>query len=508
MKKITEKNTNTASVAVQTQLTLSDMNNIFNWNDVIVISADTDVDTDAEVDELNISEHSDTLDDELSNDDLGLLYEEILILVDDFLLSNSLSIGNAAIETELYDHVFPFIYYSLVLELNEVENENEDDEQEEEELEEEPFMIQLKEIVHIAISDYCNFIHPLKDSSIKFLDVEKMRKKIEFLESVYQPEQKTDEWYQHRHGLITASSVWKVFGSQSTQNQLIYEKCSPIDVEKYNRVNTESSLHWGQKYEKLSKDIYEVVNNTRIQEFGCIKHPNPAYYFIGASPDGINVCPSSVLYGRMLEIKNVVSRVITGVPKEDYWIQMQVQMEVCRLSECDFLETKFVEYEDEDAFYADSNDENDVSNWNYNLDRKRRGAIVYFMKNEKPFYQYVPLEITSKERFNEWFESTMNMYDALTWIKNIYWRLDVYSCVLVLRDKEWFKKAVVKMEELWKIIEVEKVTGYEHRAPKKRNAKKDNISNGVQMKIQMNLDGSFMPFSHPPEKTCHLDLQI
>ena len=65
----------------------------------------------------------------------------------------------------------------------------------------------------------------------------------------------------------------------------------------------------------------------------------------------------------------------------------------------------------------------------------------------------------------------MNMYDALTWIKNIYWRLDVYSCVLVLRDKEWFKNAVIKMEELWKIIETEKVTGYEHRAPKKRNVK-------------------------------------
>ena len=517
MKKITEKNTNTASVAVQTQLTFTNMNNIFNWDDI--------VSPDVCIDHFNITEHSDTFDDdndlsehehehELSNDDLTLLYEETLILVDDFLLSNPIcidtidTIGNAAIETELYDHVFPFIYYSVILELREVENENEDEnEDDEEEEEEEIFMVQLKEIVHIAISDYCNFIHPLKDSSIKFLDVEKMRKKIEFLESVYQPEQKTDEWYQHRHGLITASSVWKVFGSQSTQNQLIYEKCSPIDVEKYNRINTESSLHWGQKYEKLSKDIYEVVNNTRIQEFGCIKHPNPAYYFIGASPDGITVCPSSVLDGRMLEIKNVGSRVITGVPKEDYWIQMQIQMEVCRLSECDFLETKFVEYEDEDAFYADSNDENDVSNWNYNLGGKRRGVIIYFMKNEKPFYQYVPLEITSKARFNEWFESMMNTYDALTWIKNIYWRLDVYSCVLVLRDKEWFKKAVVKIKELWKIIEVEKVTGYEHRAPKKRNVKKD-ISNGVQMKIQMNLDGSFMPFSQQSEKTCHLDLQI
>jgi len=334
-----------------------------------------------------------------------------------------------------------------------------------------------------------------------------MKKKIEFLESVYQPEQRTDEWYQHRHGLVTASSVWKVFGSQSTRNQLIYEKCGEIDVEKYNRVNTESSLHWGQKYEKLSKDIYEIVNNTKIQEFGCIKHPNPAYYFIGASPDGINVCPLSVLYGRMLEIKNVVSREITGIPKEDYWIQMQVQMEVCRLSECDFLETKFIEYEDEDAFYADSNDEGNRQNWNYNLSGKRRGVIVYFIKDGKPFYQYAPLEITSKAQFDEWFEKTIDIYDTITWIKNIYWRLDVYSCVLVVRDKAWFKNAVVKIEELWKTIETEKITGYEHRAPKKRKTKQMNDVQ-MQMQIQMNSDGTFVPFSNQPKQICHLDLQI
>ena len=302
--------------------------------------------------------------------------------------------------------------------------------------------------------------------------IEKMKKKIEYLESVYQPEQRTDEWYKHRHGLITASSVWKVFGTQSTQNQLIYEKCSPIDADKYNKVNTESPLHWGQKYEKVSKDLYEIINLTKVQEFGCIKHPNPAYYFIGASPDGINVCPLSHLYGRMLEIKNVVSREITGIPKEDYWIQMQIQMEVCRLPECDFLETKFIEYEDECAFGADSNKENDDTKWNYTLSGKRRGVIVCFIKDDKPFYQYAPLEITTKQEFDEWVEKTIHVYDAITWIKNIYWRLEVYSCVLVLRDKEWFKKAVVKIEALWKIVETEKVTGYNHRAPKRRVVKK------------------------------------
>ena len=337
--------------------------------------------------------------------------------------------------------------------------------------------------------------------------IERMRKKIEYLESVYQPEQRTDEWYQHRHGLITASSVWKAFGSQSTQNQLIYEKCSPIDAEKYNKVNTESPLHWGQKYEQLSKDLYEIINCTKIQEFGCIKHPNPAYYFIGASPDGINVCPLSRLYGRMLEIKNVVSREITGIPKEDYWIQMQIQMEVCGLPECDFLETKFIEYEHECAFDADSSETNDETNWNYTLDGKRRGVIVYFIKGDKPFYQYAPLEIATKQEFDQWFEQIIHTYDAITWIKNIYWRLEVYSCVLVLRDKEWFKKAVVKIEELWKIVETEKVTGYEHRAPKRRVIKQNDKKNDKKNdKIETNEDGSFAPVSIACENKCHSGL--
>jgi len=340
---------------------------------------------------------------------------------------------------------------------------------------------------------------------------EKMKKKIEFLESIYQPEQRTDEWYQHRHGLITASSIWKVFGSQSIQNQLIYEKCSPIDVKKYNKVNTESPLHWGQKYEQLSKDLYEMLNSTKIQEFGCIKHPNPEYYFIGASPDGINVCPSSHLYGRMLEIKNVVSREITGVPKEDYWIQMQIQMEVCRLPECDFLETKFLEYENESAFDADSNKENDETKWNFNLDGKRRGVIVYFIKNDKPFYEYVPLTITTKSDFEKWFEKTIQTYDGITWIKNIYWRLEVYSIVLVLRDKNWFKNSVTKIQELWKIIETEKVTGYQHRAPKRRINKKNdtNDESEKQKKLELNDDSSLsvvLNENTKDKKVCHSGL--
>jgi putative phage-type endonuclease len=516
------------SKSTQTVLSLSDINHIMSVSKYLQSFSNSVVDDDNGVHDVHHDDDDDnaydheTDDDEvetkesapvLSDDDVGMLHEEALFIIDEFIHSNPLLFSSPDFENMVYDHVQSMLHYYIKNSMATCEEDddayvydnydNENGEYSDSGEDESTICMQIDEIVNVAIHDYFKFIRPHRSYKFSFIrkspNIEKMKKKIEFLNLLYQPEQKTDEWYNHRHGLITASSVWKVFGSQSIQNQLIYEKCMPFDPTKYSRVNSESSLHWGQKYEVLSKKLYEEINGTKVQEFGCIRHPNPQYYFIGASPDGINVCPLSQLYGRMLEIKNVVSREITGTPKEDYWIQMQIQMEVCNLPECDFEETKFTEYEDEDAFNAESTEANDSSKWNYTTSGKRRGVIVYFSKDEKPFYQYAPLTITTKAEFDVWFEETINTYETLTWVKNIYWRLDVYSCVLVLRNKEWFKNAVVKIEELWKTIETEKQTGFEHRAPKRNanaNAKKEkeyNSENGVMV---------------TREKVCHLDLNI
>jgi putative phage-type endonuclease len=166
---------------------------------------------------------------------------------------------------------------------------------------------------------------------------------INVLRNKPQPIQRTKEWYEFRHNLITASNAYKAFENQKVKNQLIYEKCKPLDPSLYKEedikevimVNTNTTLHWGQKYEPLSVKIYEHIYDTKIEDFGCIQHKN--YLFIGASPDGINIDPHSKRYGRMLEIKNIVNREINGIPKKEYWVQMQLQMEVCELDECDFL---------------------------------------------------------------------------------------------------------------------------------------------------------------------------
>jgi putative phage-type endonuclease len=278
--------------------------------------------------------------------------------------------------------------------------------------------------------------------------------RIDYLRNIPQPAQRTPEWYHFRHNLITASNAYKAFESQSTINQLIYEKCQPIKIDnKPVMVNINSPFHWGQKYEPLSVLIYEEKYNTQIEDFGCIKHDK--YKFLGASPDGINVDQTNELYGRMLEIKNVVNREITGIPKKEYWIQTQLQMEVCDLNECDFLETKFVEYGCEQDFHNDITD-------------KTKGVIMYFITKEgKPHYVYKPLSITDTEQIRIWEETTMEQTDMM-WIKNYYWKLDIFSCVLIMRNRKWFEDNICQIEKVWKIIEEERITGYEHRAPVKR----------------------------------------
>ena len=312
-------------------------------------------------------------------------------------------------------------------------------------------------------------------------DKNKLSNTIEHLRSLPQVEQRTLEWYEYRHNLITASSVGKVFGSESVRNSLIFEKCKPRVVENQDTVpyvNILSTFHHGHKYEPLSVMIYEHKYGCDVDDFGCIPHPE--HDFIGASPDGINVNPDSERYGRMLEIKNIVNREITGNPLKPYWIQMQVQMETCDLDECDFLETRFTEYENEEAFYADerSGDRGVILHFVERISigasignsQEHEGYMLAQNYSGNPHYVYMPLDIPiDKESVEEWIETTRRkMRRSWSLYAPIYWYLDQFSCVLVHRNRIWFEKALPHIRETWNTILHERIHGYEHRAPKKR----------------------------------------
>ena len=312
-----------------------------------------------------------------------------------------------------------------------------------------------------------NMLRECGNTYMTEIDVDKISEKIKTLKSIEQPVQRTNDWYIFRHNMITASNAWKALGTQSEKNQLICEKCKPLNIEKYKPSIKENPLTWGQKFEDVSIMLYEDMYKTKVYDYGCLPHPK--YKFLAASPDGINDDPESPLFGRMLEIKNVVSRKITGIPKKEYWIQMQLQMEVCDLDECDFLETKFLEYEDYSSFIKDGT-------FTHTSNGKQKGLIVMYIhdKENTPQYHYLPLNSTQEE-CEKWEQNLANLYEeqSYTWVKNIYWKLEILSCVLVKRNKSWFESCIDKISNIWDIVEKERENGeYVKRIPKKKQQKK------------------------------------
>lgn len=380
-------------------------------------------------------------------EELEELEKSCLSLFNHYINSNILNIYNYNFDKELTEYVYNNILTQLEP-LFKVSNKYR-------------IRKRVRKIINkVRIRIYKNKI-PYRSYSKSFIrnivkNVDKLKENIKKLDNTYQPEQRTEEWYEFRHSLITASSMWKIFGSSSQQNQIIYEKCEPY--KEHVKASTESPLHWGQKYEPVSVQLYELKYNTKISEYGCIRHDK--YPFIGASPDGINTKLNNERYGRMLEIKNIVNREITGIPKFEYWIQMQIQMETCKLDECDFLETKFVEYDCYNDFINDGD-------FTLSNDNKQKGIIIQFNGNNGIYYEYPPLNLNYQE-FEIWENNIKEKNCNDEWIQNIYWKLEILSNVLVLRNKLWFESAISKIQEIWNIIENEKINGYEHRAPKKR----------------------------------------
>ena len=315
------------------------------------------------------------------------------------------------------------------------------------------------------------------------IDINTIETKLNFIKNIPQPEQRTDEWYNFRYNHLTASNLWKIFGTQCSLNNLIYEKCIPLNVDKYKTsFNENSALSWGHKYEDVSILFYEKNYKTKIKDYGCIPHNK--LKFLAASPDGINDDPTNKRYGRMLEIKNIYNRKITGIPKKEYWVQMQIQMEVCNLDECDFLETRFIEYKTYDEFINDGT-------FTHTKDNKEKGIIIYFIDiiNKSKIYEYMDIGL-SKEEYETWEKNIMNKYSdnkKYEWINNYYWYLDELSCVLVKRNKYWFNKTINKLIETWDIICKERENGeYTKRAPKKRTNNKDNNNNTNNDELSLN----------------------
>ena len=230
--------------------------------------------------------------------DIADFKESIQYFIQDYISNNIKSYKDKTFEDDLYDAIYTIIlstYDNLAYDIDDLD-------------------YHIYDAIEIYFYRTNSFRSYSTNPILKDPNIRRVNKVLKYAESVDQPDQRTKEWFDFRWNGLSASNLYLALGSDAKKNQLIYSKCKPIDYKKKMGTNIFSACHNGHKFEPLSIMIYEKKYNTKVGEFGCIKHRN--IDFLRASPDGINIDEKSKRFGRMVEVKNPVSRELDGKPKK------------------------------------------------------------------------------------------------------------------------------------------------------------------------------------------------
>tara|TARA_B100000900_G_scaffold415124_1_gene443898 strand:- start:3461 stop:4411 length:951 start_codon:yes stop_codon:yes gene_type:complete len=298
------------------------------------------------------------------------------------------------------------------------------------------------------------------------------------LKKLVLPEQRSPEWYQIRENLLTASSLADALGKGhfQTRDDLLISKTSKTksSVSKASR----DIMQWGVKYEPVATRFYEYMNNLTVVEFGLIPHPKLSVF--GASPDGICDIGSPNGYeGRMLEIKCPPKRQFTHEVPKHYWMQMQGQLEVCDLDECDFLQVKLEQYDTVTDYEQDCLVTEQGIQHGKTKDRLPKGLLVGYHEvgSLDIMYAYSPW-LASLDSILNWlnhFKTTLGSNYVIS--EQSWWKITRYECTLVHRDKQWWLSVVPDIIQFWSDVvhyrnvgneEVQKRINGRKRGPRKK----------------------------------------
>lgn len=313
-----------------------------------------------------------------------------------------------------------------------------------------------------------NFIKPenkkyiCKEFSDKYL---KRKKQFKYLCSIPLVIQKSDEWHDARKKSITGTSLAPSIAQDKFKNpcNIIYDKCGLSE-----KFESNENTHHGVKYEYIGTLFYSYHNNVQMEELGLINHPK--YKYIAASPDGI--CSGKTLdnkktklVGRLLEIKFPKKRRIITEGELDgeicphyYYVQIQAQLFVTVLDECDFLQCKISEYENYDEFIKDGN----IISEKTGLEKGAIIQLLPFKKRKEELkglydakYIYPPSIRMKNKEITEWIGKKLRDYNDEEYYfdKVIYWKLEKVTCHLVKYDKNFIEPKLKYLKKFWECIE-------------------------------------------------------
>lgn len=261
--------------------------------------------------------------------------------------------------------------------------------------------------------------------------------------------QRTTEWFEARKTRLTASDLYDAVKGGNVSIRLAKKKANiVVDNINYNAI---PALKWGTMFEPMATRCYsQKMNNINIHDFGLICDAENKHF--GASPDGIND------FGIMLEIKCPYSRkIMDGVIPDKYRMQIQGQLAVCKLKECDYIECIFKSIENEED-YLELLELGDTV---------KHGVIAEFYNSKGEYvYYYSEPNQTPKECLEE-ITNNCNNYikdysDAnganganasLKFSKYTYWKLDEMIVQRVIFNENEWVNIIPKINAFWETVE-------------------------------------------------------
>lgn len=260
-------------------------------------------------------------------------------------------------------------------------------------------------------------------------------------------EQRSPEWHEMRNTLLTASDLGQCIGKGKfgTRDDLVRKKADSSQANVFNA--NLAPLKWGTRYEPVALRCYRARNKwVKVHEFGLIKHPT--FSIFGASPDGITEL------GIMVELKCPYKRVkIDGHIPDQYGYQIQGQLEVCDLEDCDYVECYLEEFRSANEYTACPAE----------VLGRDHGAVLEFTIEGKGVngwgqstaveFIYSPPEAATAQDVVSWVHETAedvhNQKPQLHITRVYYWRLKDIQTIRVTRDRKMFEDVKPEIVNFW-----------------------------------------------------------
>ncbi len=281
------------------------------------------------------------------------------------------------------------------------------------------------------------FLHAAENPSWISMTKEQRLAKVKSIQEAPQIPQRSQAWYENYSKVLTASEFVALFSQTKRRRDLVYSKVNPPSEQCNFRLacptDEMNALSWGIRFEPVIKQLLEYRDKCKIFEPGRLQHPSNTH--LAASPDGVienSIHPQQI--GRLVEIKCPYSRVIGGEIPSEYWIQMQIQMEVTDIDECEYIEATLVSRK------ANQTDPVDLSGTTFQ-------GILYLLENKTQSgdYKYMYGDVGSTD--------SPSIPDGYICVETIPWGLKTWHRKIVSRDRAWYEATKPWQEAFWNDVE-------------------------------------------------------